>query len=164
MIILTVILIGWFIYNKFLKKGETKKKALYAVTINSLLILSIIGVLMVTLLPRPVGGQSVQLVPFLSMWDELVNSVHYTVPVRILGFNIILFIPFGFFLALIVQSRPKMLRITLIGMLFSLGIEISQYILDIGRTSNIDDVILNTFGTYIGASLGVFVKKRFLKF
>ncbi|MBB5171934.1 VanZ family protein [Texcoconibacillus texcoconensis] len=158
-----VILIGWLFYNKNVKKGETKKKALYVVIINSFLILSIIGVLLVTLLPRPGGGQSVQLVPFLSIWDTLVNSVHYTGPIRNIGFNILLFIPLGFFLTLKLQSQYKLLRITIIGMLFSIGVELAQYFLAIGRVSNIDDVILNTFGTFVGVLMGYFVKKHFVK-
>ncbi len=66
--------------------------------------------------------------------------------------NILLFIPFGFFLMLyyLAQHRPKSgVKITLWGMLFSLGIEISQIFFRY-RTPSTTDIIMNTFGTAIG--------------
>ena len=66
--------------------------------------------------------------------------------------NVLLFIPFGFFVMLyyLAQHRPKNgLRITIWGMLFSLSIEILQ----IGfryRTPSTTDVIMNTIGTAVG--------------
>ncbi|WP_416150073.1 VanZ family protein [Salipaludibacillus sp. HK11] len=159
-IIPIVIIIGWLFYRKAIKNGSDKKNALLFLILHILFVLSIIGVIMVTLLPRPhMDGRSLQLVPFVSSLDLLIKSVHYTVPIRLLGFNIILFIPFGILLVLILKPMSKVImKTTLIGMMFSIIIEISQFLLNIGRVSNIDDVILNTLRAFMGAVIGCFIR------
>lgn len=63
--------------------------------------------------------------------------------------NIIWFLPFGAYLygASGIRSVPK---IVLLGFLLSLLIETLQFILGTG-VSELDDLILNTFGVWIGA-------------
>ena len=77
--------------------------------------------------------------------------------------NVILTIPLGVFLSLTKERRFR--NVVLIGILFSAGIEILQ--LSIGlitgvhwRTTNIDDVILNTTGTIIGYGLCLLAPKK----
>lgn len=53
-------------------------------------------------------------------------------------------------------------RITLIGFLLSLTIEVSQYIFALGRT-DIDDLWANTLGAFIGAVMAVWLGKRWHK-
>lgn len=48
---------------------------------------------------------------------------------------------------------------TVLACLMSISIEVLQYVLPIGRISNIDDVILNTLGGIIGMLCGVLVLK-----
>lgn len=161
-IIPIVITIGWLFYRRALKKGTEQKTALLFSVLYILFALTIIGVMMVTLTPRPfMEGRILQIVPFGSILDILFNSVHYTVPIRLIGFNIILFIPFGILLALILKSTSKViLKTTLLGMAFSITIEILQFLLNSGRTSNIDDVILNTSGAFIGAVIGFIIRNK----
>lgn len=59
--------------------------------------------------------------------------------------NIILFIPFGFYLAFYLNKTWKVL---ILSMFFSLFIEINQIL--IGRVFDIDDIILNTSGALLG--------------
>lgn len=66
--------------------------------------------------------------------------------------NIIWFVPFGFYLKCIRQIK-KMWLIVAAGLLLSLVVESMQYLWGTG-ISEIDDLILNTFGTFIGAMLG----------
>ncbi|MCI6266173.1 MAG: VanZ family protein [Erysipelotrichaceae bacterium] len=61
--------------------------------------------------------------------------------------NILLFLPYGYFAADYLKSK-KMWPICFLTMLVSLTIEIVQ--LNIGRTFDIDDVILNTCGGIFG--------------
>ncbi len=63
--------------------------------------------------------------------------------------NIVWFIPLG---AYLVWRYPGcgVIRATLSGFLLSLGIEVSQYIFGVGVTE-LDDLVLNTAGTLIGA-------------
>jgi glycopeptide antibiotics resistance protein len=160
-----VIIIGLILLNKRINKGLEKKKAIFLTISDIFLLLSIIGVILVTLLPGSL--KSIQLIPLVSIWDVLMNSVDYTVPIRILGFNIILFIPFGLFFALRMSiafnSSNVILKTALVGMLFSLTVEILQLVLPIGRTSNIDDIILNTIGALTGGLVGTFINKKYIK-
>lgn len=62
--------------------------------------------------------------------------------------NVLLFVPFGFFLPFIWPNIDKLEYTVLSGFSFSLLIEISQ--LFNNRRTDIDDLILNTLGTLIG--------------
>jgi len=65
--------------------------------------------------------------------------------------NIILFIPLGIYLPLLVRDKRMGINILWI-FLISLSVEITQYIFGIGA-SDIDDVILNTLGGFIGIAI-----------
>ncbi|BFI99006.1 MULTISPECIES: VanZ family protein [Priestia] len=62
--------------------------------------------------------------------------------------NVILFLPLGFFVALIWRKYHSIKKVTILGLSVTCLIEFIQYF--IGRSSDIDDVLLNTFGTVIG--------------
>ncbi|HEY5589161.1 MAG TPA: VanZ family protein [Candidatus Paceibacterota bacterium] len=72
---------------------------------------------------------------------------------NILG-NMLLLFPFGLLLPILWSKFDNMRTILLISFLFSLGIEIIQllsyYIGNMGRSFDIDDIILNTFGAWLG--------------
>ena len=70
--------------------------------------------------------------------------------------NILLFLPYGYFASDYLQSK-KMWPICLLTMLVSVTIECVQ--LNIGRTYDIDDVILNTIGGIIGYWLYRLIEK-----
>ena len=61
--------------------------------------------------------------------------------------NIILFIPFGFFVAHLMKSK-KLYPTLVVSMITSVVIEYTQ--LKIGRTFDIDDIILNIAGGFLG--------------
>ena len=61
--------------------------------------------------------------------------------------NIILFIPFGFFVAHLMKSK-KLYPTLVVSMITSVVIEYTQ--LKIGRTFDIDDIILNITGGFLG--------------
>lgn len=71
--------------------------------------------------------------------------------------NMIWFVPLGGYLGV---KRPKipMSRICLTGFFLSLFIESCQYLLGTG-VSELDDLILNTAGTWIGAWIGRVLKR-----
>ena len=117
--------------------------------------ITIVGMILVTLMPTDYPNQMTQLVPFSSISE----TMQYATPraiVNSLVMNIILFIPFGFFVY-ILSRRPFLT--TVLACLMSVSIEVLQYVLPIGRISNVDDVILNTFGGIIGMLCGVLVLK-----
>jgi glycopeptide antibiotics resistance protein len=74
--------------------------------------------------------------------------------------NIMLFLPLGFFGRLVLRRR--VLVLTALGAAFSIAIEVTQLVLG-DRWVDVDDVLLNTFGTFagaIGASMAVQAARR----
>ena len=69
--------------------------------------------------------------------------------------NIILFIPFGFFVSHYIQAK-KTHQITIIAFITSLTAELIQY--KIGRAFDVDDIILNIVGAIIGFLFFIGVK------
>lgn len=99
------------------------------------------------------GGRNYNLIPLRSIYRIAVFSPTIIDPLKILVGNIILFIPFGFLAPIVMKRlRKSLLRTTLLAMLLSTMIESSQFLFTY-RVSNIDDVILNTLGAFIGAAL-----------
>ena len=67
--------------------------------------------------------------------------------------NIIWFVPCGFYLRRFGKRELKTWEIWLLGLLFSFIIEFLQYVFGTG-ISELDDLILNSLGAWIGAVLG----------
>ena len=91
----------------------------------------------------------VNLVPFKEMFRYTFGS--YKFMKNIVG-NIVLFIPFGFFASYYINTR-KAITPVIITLIVSLCVEGMQY--HIGRIFDIDDILLNVFGGFIGYLLFV---------
>lgn len=74
---------------------------------------------------------------------------HITI-VNLLG-NVVCFMPFGFLLPTVSRKKifKNFLSITLMAMLFSLGIETAQLLTKVGAF-DVDDIFLNTVGGFVG--------------
>ena len=94
---------------------------------------------------------NVNLIPF----DTFSQSIY------ILVANIVLFMPFGLFAALLWRGFGWK-RALLTGGCITLFIETCQ--LFIGRTFDIDDLMLNTLGVFCGFLLALAVRRRFPRF
>lgn len=158
-IVLAVILITYFVSRK-------RKLDFNSVIVNMMLVLSIIGILLVTIYPKEHGHgmpRIVNLVPFIGMYNIMFHAVDITVLIRNLGLNILLFVPFGFFLTLkktLVKKKLK-LFVILMGLLFSFFIEMVQFSIPMGRSADVDDVILNTVGTFLGYIICKLLSSKF---
>ncbi|MGI8381654.1 VanZ family protein [Priestia megaterium] len=123
--------------------------------VSILLLSSILFIIYLTILPEPRLGIGVKggvnFIPFRTMGDLLFHSSFKEFVINNIG-NIILFIPFGFFLPLKFNNPGSWKKVCLIGMLLSMTIECIQLFLP-NRWTDIDDVILNTVGTGIGYCL-----------
>lgn len=119
------------------------------------LVVTILGMFLVTMMPTSIESHSLNLTPFGTIRDMLDYATREAIFNNIM-MNIVLFMPFGFFMYLVLR---KELLVSLIGMGVSCLIETLQFIFPIGRTSNIDDVILNVIGTIIGIIIGVLFLK-----
>lgn len=88
-------------------------------------------------------------------WHPFVQTLKLTLGKSILDFlynfwgNIAWFIPWGIFFPLVKKSTPGLGKTVLSGMLLSLVIESLQFVLFTG-ISDIDDVIFNTIGAFVG--------------
>ena len=106
---------------------------------------------MFTLLPHPslgigVSSGGINLIPFKTI---LFSAAHPTNFIVNNGGNIVLFIPFGFALPCKFPNLRRLKTVITIGLTLSIMIECIQLMMPF-RWTDIDDIILNTGGTYVG--------------
>ncbi len=100
--------------------------------------------------------RQISMIPFKAAIDIIQNMS----PVRIvenLAGNVLLFMPFGLMFPLVSKFEGET---TVFGMLLSLFIEAAQFILAMGYT-DIDDLILNTLGAFLGYQLYRLINRLF---
>jgi glycopeptide antibiotics resistance protein len=114
------------------------------------------------------GARSVNITPFSTILQYVRfardGSANQTaVSTNLLG-NILAFLPMGLLLPVVWPRFGRLWKAVLFGMLFSVGIELSQLLFTnlgvMSRMTDIDDVILNTAGALTG--YGVFALGRLL--
>lgn len=78
--------------------------------------------------------------------------------------NILIFIPLGFFFILLFRKCGTILKVAMAGFTVTAAIEVTQFFLQIGQF-DVDDILLNTMGTIVGAIIFKASNKtsRFLK-
>ena len=104
-----------------------------------------------------VSWSSNNFIPFKEMFRYKIGSALFFK--NVLG-NLIMFLPFGFFVAYTLRPSSKKLVI-LLSLMASVTIEVVQ--LAIGRVFDVDDIILNTLGGFLGGLIYYFVNKAKLK-
>jgi len=102
--------------------------------------------------------QQANLIPFRTVLEYLRHE-HVSASVAMLNLagNVLIFCPFGFLPPLIWKKMNSALRCTLLGFGTSLLIETMQIF--VGRSVDVDDLILNTLGAAIGYLLFWTVRK-----
>ena len=101
------------------------------------------------LMGQDIGTKGMNLVPFKEMFRYEFGS--YKFIKNIFG-NILIFVPFGFFASYYLNNRKASL-ITIVTLIVSTCTEFLQY--HLGRIFDVDDIILNVFGGFIGYLLYV---------
>lgn len=108
--------------------------------------------------PEPFHG-SVNLIPFRESWRLFVFYAHHrlweSIWINFPG-NILMFVPIGSFAGLLL-SRPRLWKSALLSLNLSLFIEIFQ--LFVSRGTDVDDLILNTFGGILGHFLFLWIRR-----
>lgn len=132
--------------------GSTRMIAKIALLIIYLASLSY-GLFFAERFGRTMEHGSYNIVPFheISRYLRYADQLGWEiVAVNLLG-NIILFLPFGFLVPSLLPRNDKKhpLAITGLGLLFSAAVEVLQYLTAVG-TADVDDVILNTIGGFLG--------------
>ena len=121
-----------------------------------------------TLVPVPLHGvarldsaatqsSSPNLVPLRTIRQTLALHAVWT-RVRLLGGNVLVFVPFGLLLPLVFPRSATLRRVALGGLLFSLAIELGQLAVSLAvgswyRMTDVDDVMLNVVGVLLGYAL-----------
>lgn len=100
---------------------------------------------------------NLNLIPFKVIFDQFESKSIMAFIINILG-NIIMFLPFGFFPALLWKNF-KLPKAILTGFCTSLFIELVQ--IHISRNTDVDDLILNTVGAILGYLLYKLLFKLF---
>ncbi|MFC8010900.1 VanZ family protein [Streptomyces cinereoruber] len=121
-------------------------------------LLALVPFLLVTL-SHGYGAESrISAVPFREILDASAHADLDLSDVRAVNLvgNVLLLVPFGAAVAFLWSGRRRVLKTALAGAVFSLIVEVAQYVLSLGRVSSVDDVLLNT----AGAALGAFLVRR----
>ena len=74
-----------------------------------------------------------------------------------LGGNVLAFMPFGFFRPIIGRRKNSFFRTLFQGCLFSCMVEVIQLLTNVG-SFDVDDIILNTFGVFLGYIIFILCK------
>lgn len=123
---------------------NTSKKFVLHEEILLLLFITYILFLFELVTSRDVYMNGTNLVPFREMFRYPVGSENFNR--QVIG-NILLFIPFGFFATYYTKIK-KISSISFVSLLVSLTIEVVQKY--IGRSFDVDDIILNVVGGILG--------------
>lgn len=79
--------------------------------------------------------------------------------------NILLFLPLGGLLPLVSKNFRSLKKVMLVALISSVGIEVAQLLFGLlgsVRSSDIDDVLLNTMGAFLGFIVYTMVKKVYV--
>ena len=150
-----------------LKKG-VKKTALLCIFITY-----ITAVVCIVFFPMPNDEEPIEylngytwynFVPFATITEALSNGFGVTAFLQIFG-NILLSVPFGFFV-MMWMKKPKLWKMFVFAFAFTVTIEVTQMFLGFAihsmyRNADIDDVILNAIGAFIGFGLYKILPKSF---
>ena len=127
------------------QRGDTTEWAWRASLAEVFLVVGTVPWLLMTLTPLP-AHRSVEVLPRLDLGVRLSDPGIALVQV---GGNLLVLAAFG--LLAPVRWRIGLASIALLAALGSLTIETLQYVLDLGRVSSINDVLLNTAGAVLAA-------------
>lgn len=112
---------------------------------RTLLAGALLGILVLTLVGSS-GAGGVNLIPFRGILDELGNVNSRLGALNLAG-NVLMYMPIGLLTPLALRWGAG--RVTASAFALSVTIECAQ--LALGRSSDVDDVILNTLGALVGA-------------
>lgn len=128
--------------------SRARRLASRPIWVNLALIASVAGIMALTLNPRS-EDNNIQLVPLGDIVAALESPVDETVLLAAAA-NVLLFMPFGAALNMCGLSLPKT---ALLGFALTVCVEGAQLLFVSGRTTSVDDLLLNTLGAVLGHAL-----------
>ncbi len=128
-------------------------------------IINVVGLVLFTLvvlyrvvLSRNVGSvqSEINLIPLSSYYNYFVSD--YSEAFFTNKANVLLFYPFGLLLFDYLKTRKSVVIYIVIAFVFSLSMEIAQYVFSLGF-AEVDDVIHNTLGAFLGYLACIYIPK-----
>ncbi len=104
----------------------------------------LVTVIALTLAPNPGRGQRINLHPSLDLTHDLRNTV-----LNVLA-NLLLFMPFGALASAANIGVKTWWRVLLAAAVVGSGLEAAQWFMEVGRATDINDVIANALGSMVG--------------
>ena len=108
--------------------------------------------MILTPMELPPNATTVYLVPFSDLWDSLTTENMVPIGVQV-GGTLMVLLALGFFAPIRFTALASLARLGLLGLAFSLTVELIQYAFVSGRVFSIDDVLLNAAGCVVGGLL-----------
>lgn len=118
---------------------------------------AIVAIVVFAVPPNPGVQTTVNLVPLVGLADNFSFDWEIAV-VNAIG-NVVLFLPIG--AAVVWRFHAGIRRAVGIGVLLSVSVEGLQFVLNNGRSVDIDDVLLNGLGTLVGAAAMSLILRAF---
>ena len=144
-LIVLITLVGWSYFNLMIRQGVK------VISNICLFCAATIVILYATILTRTPGVSEAILTPFASLTAARQQPELY----REMLMNVFLFFPLGLTLSNALPRKwhhwSRIILTTLVGCIFSAGIEYAQYRYALGLAET-DDVICNTLGAFLGAA------------
>lgn len=157
-----IVLPIYFLFRRnYIKKNMKKNYNLYREIALTFLVIAITGIISQTVIPEfeYVNGKiklaatldRYNFIPFKIFYETYIEVIKYSNSsyffISFIG-NIAIFMPIGILIPLCFKNYKSIRSTVKFGCIFSICIEITQIFLP--RATDIDDVILNTFGTFLG--------------
>ncbi len=146
-LVVFMMFIGTFIYPYFIGRINTKYSK-YTKILNAVLcLISVLGILYITVFKRTKGEYSADFMPFVILKKAAQQKEFY----REMIMNVFLFFPFGLTLPFVLKKQNSKIGIAVIaaGLILSSVIEFIQFGFSLGNFEA-DDIICNTLGAAIG--------------
>lgn len=97
------------------------------------------------------GREGISLIPFVDLWSVLQGAPGAAF-VQV-GGNLLVFATLGAMLPVRSARFAAPARVAAVAATASLGVELLQYVLRLGRVSSVDDVLINTAGAVLAATV-----------
>ena len=146
---LTIFIVALVVVRIFALKNSSKKLSFHEEFLNLLFIVYILLLFELLTGTENNSGSGMNLVPFSEILRYQVGSKMFIY--NVLG-NILLFVPFGYFVTRYINGK-SLYQIFVISFITSLTVEILQ--VKLGRSFDVDDILLNVVGGILGYFLYV---------
>ncbi|MFE6864784.1 VanZ family protein [Nocardia sp. NPDC057668] len=143
--------IGWGVFQWRTRRGVARERARRWGWAEVGIVVGTLPWVWMILTPLDGGERGVNWVPLVDL-AQTVSEGSFNSFVQVSA-NLAVFVPLGLLLPLRFPWFSGVGRMFATGAALSLGLEIAQYALDLGRYSSVDDVLMNAAGAGIGAAL-----------